>query len=190
MIIDVFKSSIWKSKVNNFEEVQKEVLRGVENADFGYWNTFHGKSQQFSSKDYGVRDVIREQSMHNLSHEIMHTVMEMANCYNRKLTITHATSWLARYQYRDHSPLHNHYNGFIDNQPIVSGVYMYDVPENDNSLYFAQFQNYVYETEESKIRCNNGDIIIFPPGIPHGVFSNPTEKERITLIFNLYGNNN
>ena len=97
-------------------------------------------------------------------------------------------SWITKLEKYSYAHIHNHAD--FD----ISGVYYLSTSKKDGSIFFS---NPVVESPLSKVGTNsilketktfepeNGRFIIFPSWLKHGVDTNTSNFERVSLSFNL-----
>lgn len=95
-------------------------------------------------------------------------------------------SWLTRTGHREYAHIHNH--GYSQ----ISGAYYIDTIGDDGDIYFPyphiSTSNSIFLQHLMKsldIRPENGKLILFPGWLMHGVRTNTTEHNRISLSFNI-----
>ncbi len=66
-----------------------------------------------------------------------------------------------------------------DAEEIVSGVCYLQVPEGSGAIVF------VVDGEEHRRMPQAGDILLFPPSLPHAVDTNHSPQARLSLAFNI-----
>lgn len=106
-----------------------------------------------------------------------------------------AQSWLTYKKPGQFHRAHTHPN------TIIAGVFYYDVQEDDAAICFSKearsynrsyiepsllpdFQNYPHSQEEIYFKPNQGNLIIFPSYLTHGVPPNTTNRVRKALGVN------
>jgi len=106
-----------------------------------------------------------------------------------------AQSWLTYKNPGQFHRAHTHPN------TIIAGVFHYDVQEDDAAICFSKearsynrsyiepsllpdFQNYPHSQEEIYFKPNQGNLIIFPSYLTHGVPPNTTNRVRKALGVN------
>lgn len=174
---EIFPVTIWKGKVKNFEAVQEDVSRCVNEAKWDYYQEENWmKTSKFHRADPFEQNVLVEYDMQNLMDEIEYAVKETYPNYTFN-EYTRPISWMVHYDDDDYTHVHSHGNA------TIAGAYYYDVPENDNSFFFTS------SIEQIAIRpiVNTGTLLLFPGWQNHGVSS--TRKQgikRTVLSFNLH----
>ena len=110
---------------------------------------------------------------------------------NDPLTYKIVSSWMTKFDYRDYAHIHNH--GHCD----ISGVYYYKIGDPGTGDLFFQspspsmvtsfsFNHYAYK------QCQipqEGKILLFPAYLDHGVGTNESDNDRMSLSFNILFDN-
>ena len=65
-------------------------------------------------------------------------------------------------------------------QARVSGVFYLKTSENSGNIFFR-----VPDHPDFELECSEGSVILFPSCLSHGVQVNRSQKDRISLAFNL-----
>ena len=107
--------------------------------------------------------------------------------------------WVNKYTKGDHQDVHYHMNPDCGDPPLFSFTYFakYE-PEKDAKFYFYNpspapnlYKDFIPQQPEFKLRkeldVQEGDIIIFPSYMLHGVDEQLRDEPRITLSGNIYG---
>ena len=107
---------------------------------------------------------------------------------NRDLVI--ASTWININPKNSSNQVHTHTGS------VLSGVYYVSADEHSGDIVFYNDYKstalYAMFTDRNKTRCTNisykpktNKIILFPSWIPHGVEINNSQKDRISIAFNL-----
>ena len=95
-------------------------------------------------------------------------------------------SWMTQSHKKDYAHIHTH--GSSD----ISGVYYFKTNEQDGNIFFenpAKYleNSYCFSHIDSRATWSPkvGKIILFPGWMPHGVTTNTTDNERISVSFNI-----
>jgi len=114
--------------------------------------------------------------------------------FNKKTPIYFTDSWININNYKDSNQLHFHPHSFL------SGVYYIEVPINSGNIVFenpgqdVMCSNWDINDIENfnslnspyyKVVPETGNLLLFPSWLKHSVESNMTNKERVSISFNL-----
>ncbi len=95
-------------------------------------------------------------------------------------------SWMVQSTNRDYAHIHTH--GSSD----ISGVYYFKTNGEDGDIFFENPMRYLessycfsHLTARASWKPEVGKIILFPGWMPHGVTTNNTDNERISVSFNI-----
>jgi len=99
------------------------------------------------------------------------------------------TSWFTSTKTGDKCDFHNHHHC------MFSGVFYIAAEENSGNIVFCPFENYRFELSVKEFNINNshswyitpkkGKILFFDSSLFHKIEVNQSNKERISLAFNL-----
>tara|TARA_R110000822_G_scaffold295792_1_gene418059 strand:+ start:5162 stop:5767 length:606 start_codon:yes stop_codon:yes gene_type:complete len=130
----------------------------------------------------------------NLNEEIhKHFLSYIKNIpLNNKFKIS--SMWANVNEYKDYNLIHTH------GDSVISGVYYLKNPKNSGNLFFANpasegieylWENCIEEYTQQNSACwtiavEEGDLVLFPSWLKHGVEPNLNKKEnRISIAFNI-----
>jgi uncharacterized protein (TIGR02466 family) len=96
-------------------------------------------------------------------------------------------SWMTLTKKNEFAHTHDHYHADL------SGVYYYQTTGEDGNLYF-ETPNKMLKTsfmfrsliDRTVFKPEIGKIILFPGGLDHGVYTNTSDSNRISVSFNIY----
>tara|TARA_R110002153_G_scaffold270034_1_gene436087 strand:- start:966 stop:1541 length:576 start_codon:yes stop_codon:yes gene_type:complete len=185
MIENIFSIPVYKTTVNNFNLIQEEVEDGVDiiGDKFGMredWGTTHYISDVTFSDN-----IIQECGMKVLKKEIHKHVEEykkrtpFGNMFSRfslagKAIIT--ASWITKFKKGNFSSIHDH--GMDD----ISGCYYYKTSGKDGDFFYESSSPWGGRVT---IPPAEGQLLLFPSWVKHGVLSNETDDIRMSLAFNI-----
>ena len=168
-----------KSILQYCKKLKKEDS-GIIKSNIGGW---HSSSLQGSHL-----------KLQNLFDEITENANVFSTQIGKKSKINISKIWININNYKDFNQYHFHPNCFL------SGVYYVDVFDKGGTIVFA---NPAYDLMESnwdmrdmskytpvnssryKLVPNKGDLVIFPSWLKHTVEPNMTNKDRVSISFNL-----
>ena len=185
-----FATPVWHAKILNvnfsaFKEHILDVKRndpvGVKKSNYGGWQS------QPNANDLGVLFGL----MSPLKTSLDACKNVLLGEYPKEAAIQNY--WYNVNDYGDYNTMHNHRGA------LLSGVFYIDVPdENMGALYFERDDHINYYIPENIGSYNhtvgtriqyqpiNGNLIIFPAWLKHGVEGNRSNQLRISMSFN-YG---
>jgi len=203
--IQVWGFPTFKYKFENQSKIRKEILQNANK------QTLDDMSEDWNASCKSTaasREIITMPNFHkelkNIIYEkfskdinIPSSKMTLKGCSNVSCTEECPDYWINVYTKNDHQDVHYHMNEG-DKTPLFSFAYFvkYD-PEKDAQFYFynpSPAPN-MYEEftgirpafkERMKLDISEGEIIIFPPFMLHGVDKHLSDNTRITVAGNIY----
>ena len=194
--LNLFSTPVYKNKLNhkNFDRVQKEIFLSLKEVEFISTNRLHPKSfDYFNTKvsdNIENSNYLYEYKCTNLIQSISDNVVSYLKSIGLtgKVEFEISNSWMTCIDNRYHIQTHHH------EAVGISGIYYYKTNGKDGNLYLSSPMKYMQISNIFK-RCDpnqsfeiipeNGMIILFPSWIDHGVRSNTTDDERISVAFNI-----
>lgn len=185
MIENIFSTPVYKSSVDNFELIQEEISDAVDiiGNDFGMkkeWGTTHYISDVTFSDN-----IIKDCDMPNLEKEILKHISKyrkntpFGNPFSRHSLAGEASitaSWLTKFEKGNFSSIHDH--GMDD----ISGCYYYKTSGKDGDFFYESSSPWGGRV---LVPPAEGQILLFPSWMKHGVLSNETDDIRMSLAFNV-----
>jgi uncharacterized protein (TIGR02466 family) len=177
-----------KLRKNSFLTVQNEIehaIKEFEKTDsfkqHPVWKSHHLTDLHFNE------NFIKKYNCKFLEEEIFNAVDAYLIAVGSNLVNSQISqSWVTKSYHKEYAHVHNH--GFSD----IAGVYYFKTIGNDGDIYFPYPHTVTTTTsylqhniKELSIRPEVGKLILFPGWLKHGVRTNSTEHERISLSFNL-----
>jgi uncharacterized protein (TIGR02466 family) len=177
----VFPTPIYKVNIGNLSE---EQYKFVTNQNYTKRITgTHGKDET---------NVLENEIFLSLKNKILLEVnffaKEVYKYIDVEFYITH--SWL------NYNPKNSYHNMHRHTNSVFSGAYYINIPSNCPGLYFYTSNLSMFEidvSENNVINSNswmmpvkNGDLLIFPSTLMHGVPENEGNNDRYTLAFNTF----
>ena len=185
----IFETYIYHNIVDDPGKLNKSIDKELPNLKFTLkqeWSNTHYLTINFGVED--EPDVIKKHNLNEVDKQISkHVKAYCQNVARQFVSIpTTRTSWFSLFQKGNYAHIHKH--GFSD----ISGVYYYRTNGSDGDIFF---ETPVTETGCSKFWMNHsltfsippekGLILIFPGWLSHGVRTNTTDNQRISLSFNI-----
>jgi len=182
MIIDIFKTSIYKTSIKNidYKNYFIELLNNEKKLNNG---NFISNVGGFQSKSL---DIIDENIIENL---FVKPTLEYIKPFNRNYKIELSNFWINCNNKNDYNLMHSHHGANI------SGVYYIQVPENSGRIIFQngdltkmcsinQFDDINFHARYF-VPVNEYDLILFSADTLHFTEPNRSNDERISVAFNL-----
>lgn len=166
--------------------IQAEAKRAIEACEFSA-KTEWGGTHYLSHPSF-TENVIDEQQMKIFSiilHSHLGKYMDTIGFNMRPYMVT---SWFSLFQKGQYGHLHNHGNA------DVSGTYYVETSGNDGDFYTedprpAHETNYVFSNRYCSGRRSYkpavGKLMMFPGYLYHGIKTNTTDTDRVSLSFNI-----
>ena len=210
-LFHLFATPVYATRVSNINEIQEELGRSYRKNTFTYKEDF-GMTHQLSDTSFGgnviVKDGLKvfEQAIHFHLCNYM-TGIKFPQDGNRSsktkiedVKYTISQSWWSKFGYRDYAHVHNHGNS------DVSGVYYFKAPSSEEisihntpwgsqpegNIYFSSpapssVTSFVYAHYAFKqsMLAEVGKMVLFPAYLDHGVTTNETKEDRVSLAFNI-----
>tara|TARA_B100001996_G_scaffold219882_1_gene169023 strand:+ start:1305 stop:1988 length:684 start_codon:yes stop_codon:yes gene_type:complete len=199
VLYHLFPSPLYAAMVEDFDEIQEECDRAVKNSKFDY-NPNFGMTHKLSSPNFKT-NILADNNMQALSKQIgihiegfLQAIEFTESGYydpNDPLTYKVVSSWMTKFDKRDYAHIHNH--GHCD----ISGVYYYKVGDpGTGDLFFqspspSQVTSFTYNHYAYK-QCQipqEGKLLLFPAYLDHGVSTNESDHDRMSLSFNILFDN-
>lgn len=183
LIENLYTTPIYASMVYNIEGIQEEI----RNASVAYTTIESwGRPHHISTIDFNS-DLIKDHNLVETEKMIHHHLHNY--CVEIGFDIREYTrqSWLSKFRNKEYGQIHNHHIADI------SGVYYFQTNEEDGDLFFespvAAIHSSLCFGEKYGIRWKHkpkvGKIVLFPSWLNHGIMTNLTDNERISLSFNI-----
>lgn len=184
MILDIFKTSIYKTSVINIGYINYFInLLKIQkdNNNTNYISNIGGfQSKSLNTLDYTIKE--------NL---FIKPATEYIKQFNKDYKIELSNFWINSNNKNDYNLLHNH------TECNISGVYYVKAPENSGRIVFQNgdltkmnSKNQFYFNDANFysryfLPVNQYDLILFSSETFHYVEPNRSDEERISVAFNL-----
>ena len=180
-VIPLFPTPIYKSIISNFSEVQSEIDNCISDINFemveGWGSTHYLSDPNFKSS------FIHEKKLNNLEKAIDFSLNEYCGNYGSYDIIK---SWATLFKRGNYAHIHAH--GEAD----LAGVYYYKTGtlEGDPSFFFCtpvvgSEASIFWGEQRLSMRPEEGTMLIFPGWLRHGVTTNDTDNDRVSISFNI-----
>ena len=179
-------------KVNNFDNVQNEFSNVLNKVTFdkkSNWSTHYLSSLDFKSDTITLLGM--ELFQECLSYHVFQYCQYMG--FNADIPTEVVSSWFSMFKKGDYGHLHEHGNA------DVSGVYYFKTNGNDGDIYFQNpnsnmMSSTFYRDSMFTIDHNysplEGQLLLFPGWLKHGIKRNKTDNTRISFSFNIHFDKN
>tara|TARA_B100000003_G_scaffold104883_1_gene93916 strand:+ start:133 stop:702 length:570 start_codon:yes stop_codon:yes gene_type:complete len=185
MIEYLFPTPIYYSEVDNLNEVQKELSDCVESIDFRM-NPAWGKTHHLSDPCF------KTNLIHHYNLKVFMKTLDLhlsRYCSESGLSFKPykiSSSWMSLFKQDNYGHIHNH--GGVD----ISGVYYFKTNQEDGKIFFLcptpsmessfHYQDLANRWEHKPMV---GKLLLFPGWLSHGIETNETKDDRISLSFNI-----
>jgi uncharacterized protein (TIGR02466 family) len=186
---NMYPTPIYVAKITEqegFLTIQEEAKRAIEASEFSSKDEW-GPTHYLSSTSF-INNVIKEQDMKIFSIILNAHLQNYMNIIGFSMREYMVTSWFSLFQKGQYGQVHNHGNA------DVSGCYYVETSGGDGDLFFEDPRpghetNYVFGGRYMAGRRNYtpevGKLILFPGYINHGIKTNTTDVDRVSLSFNI-----
>ncbi len=188
-IVGLFSTPVYHGVVDRFDEVQNELNDCITNINFGMrdgWSSTH-----YLSDPHFQQNLIIESNLNIFKSEIEKHLKEYCIktgvpagsngswCDNYSII----SSWFALFKRGNYAHIHNH--GDCD----IAGVYYFKKSSDDGSFFFTSpvpaQDSSCFRTGRVVLNPNEGEIVMFPGWLNHGVETNDTDEDRCSISFNI-----
>ena len=170
----------------NFPEVEK-----MDRKPDGWIESLNSSFPNIPDNDSIVPSYLRD----NLKRDLKSSIVEVFQPLNIPTNIEFLQLWYNIYHDNQGQEKHNHFSQVGQLVPFWSGIY-YNKNASPTKFFNNNFMRKTqefYGFEETKLSpclaeaCHfpveDGDIILFPPYLPHGVESTPAHKDKMRMTF-------
>ena len=195
MLHDLFPTRIYMNLVSNYEKIQEEFKAVADDMEWqNLWNTHLVSDNQFQD------NLIKQYNLTTFEDELRTHVVSYVKEINSNLDSKRGTplgedpnvpykitaSWMTKYTKGHYAMCHEH--GWSD----IAGVYYHEVPEDSGGLFFEPpapglCDSLVYSKWGHRLtpKVSEGLMILFPGFLKHGIETNTTDLDRLSLSFNI-----
>jgi uncharacterized protein (TIGR02466 family) len=188
-ITDIFKTSIFETSIENDNYINyfKKILRDEQSKNYCIKKSNNGGFQTIDFKEVNSKEILIDIFLTPVSNYIKTFKLK------KKLDLYLENYWINSNLLNDNNDLHSH---SLSN---ISGVYYIEVPDNSGRLVFQHGdlskitntnKNFEYIDDANffskyYIIPKKYDLILFPSDTFHYVEQNRSNKERISVAFNI-----
>ena len=177
MIKKILPTPVYSSSVNNKNIIEDEIAVFIKIIKDRFYKKFpENKHSHWASDITFAESIIEKCNMLTLSKEILRCAEEYkpSTPFVGKPCIVE--SWMVKYEKNDLSKIHHHpRNG-------ISGCYYYKTTDSPGNGDFYFQDNW---EKNHTIIPEEGQLVLFPSWLNHGVTINKTDKTRMCLAFNI-----
>lgn len=185
----IYPTPIFFGKVDNHKEIGEELDPVLDEIDFQYrdtWGATHYLSDPTFKENLIVKHDLKElkKGIEKNLFEYLGELFDQPWDGRYGYTITH--SWAALFVKGNYGHIHSH--GEAD----IAGVYYHELPEGSGGLFFEPpapglCDSLVYSKWGRRMTPNvsEGTMLLFPGFLKHGIETNKTDHERLSLSFNI-----
>ena len=185
MIEEWFKIPIYCNLTQDFKNLQQEINLCCNSIEFKKHNGWGNYNHSLSSPDFG-ENIIDTRNLINLKNEINFQVKQYTSQFSdTEFNIHILDSWITNTAPGEHTVVHNHGNSDI------SGVYYFKAIDHSGNIYFLNpntslMTSYFLKPDDYvEYPPTQGLFILFPGWMHHGVRSNDSDENRISVSFNI-----
>ena len=177
----LFASPIYSGQVHNFNDIQSEIKSYLKKITF-----------KNTPKDWGLTHLISDNTFEGnviedlkvLSTELEIHVKRYCRAIEYYSEYSSISSWFTLFKKGHYGQIHCHSGSDI------SGVYYYKTNGNDGDIFFespvaASHMSNLYRPKRYSPKLVEGKLLLFPSWLHHGIMTNETNNDRISLSFNL-----
>lgn len=182
----IFPTPIYYSVVDNLDNISREIDAALSKTNFSYkpeWGTTHHMSDPSFSQNFIVDNNLT--TFQDTLQQHMQQYFNEMGC-PKQCTYKIKSSWSSLFKPRDFGHVHAH--GYND----ISGVYYHKTNNHDGDIFFLSpnthlATSYCYEHTHWvwEHKPLQGKLLLFPSWLQHGIKTNETEDERISISFNI-----
>ena len=186
----IYPTPIFFGAVDNHKEIGKELDPVLDEIDFQYrdsWGATHYLSDPTFRENLIVKHDLKElkKGIEKNLFEYLGELFEQPWDGRYRYNITH--SWAALFKKGNYGHIHSH--GEAD----IAGVYYHEVPENSGGLFFecpspGMGDSLLYSRwgRRLDVKASEGGMLLFPGFLKHGIQTNTTDHDRISISFNIH----
>jgi len=187
-VVPAFVTPIYCGCVNEYDEIQSELESCIEKIEFGMvtgWGSTHWLSDPtFNSNlvsDFNLDKFATEIDIHvkNYCQSVGYRPKD-----GTELKYRIVSSWFALFKKGNYAHIHNH------GESDIAGVYYFKKSGDDGNLFFctpnkAIDSSVLLKTGRMVVNPTEGDLLLFPGWLDHGVQTNDIDDERVSVSFNI-----
>jgi len=180
-----FSTPIYHAITTDFNAIQNEIQECYSKIDFSKHPLWGSANHSLSDPKF-EENLIDIYNMSSLKSEIIfHTTQYLRIVTKSIYDIELLNSWITNTGPKEHTVVHNH--GEAD----ISGVYYFKTNTQDGKIYLLNpnpalaISKFLGADDHVEYPPQEGLFLLFPSWLFHGVRSNDTDDERISVSFNI-----
>jgi uncharacterized protein (TIGR02466 family) len=184
-IENLFSTPIYSCFLKNQDDVQTEIANALVNIQYDDSANYDKWTDTFKTTN-PTADIIAEKQMQNLADAIDEHLEEYCGRIGFTPRSYRRISWIVKNSRGGNTMSHTHA------EYDMAGVYYYQTNGNDGNIFFESpvgqtisslcYQKY---SERWKHKPAVGKLLLFPGWLAHGVETNTTDSDRISLAFSI-----
>ena len=179
----VYPTPVYSCMVNDYNNIQKEIESIIKKTEWVSTDIINWGLTHYLSENAFSKNIIGE----NFGKELGNHLNEyIRSFYHDKFEAKVSASWLSLFKKGNYGQVHNH------SPSTIAGVYYYQSNEKDGRLFFRTSNPYYQSNnifknlkEDLLIEPKQGLLVLFPGWLNHGIQTNETDDDRISLSFNI-----
>ena len=186
MIEHLYSTPVYSNFCNDYQVLNYHIDKKINKVKFSYksdWGRTHLLSTDFQEDNINVLKYLK---LDKIIKEIDYHVKIYCSEIGREYKKYELQSWFSKFTPGDYAQIHNH--TCVD----ISGVYYYKTNGVDGDFFFESPNPHLSTSHmfghlgrRWEYKPESGKILLFPGWLNHGVKTNETKDERISLSFNI-----
>ena len=183
VIQNLYPTPIYSAKVDNLDPIQEEMFSALEKTSFKMNPCW---ASHYLSDVFFRLNVVKEYELSLFVSELAKHIQNYCNYLNYTGDCQISESWFSLFRKGNYGHIHHH--GATD----ISGVYYIKTNGEDGNLFFETPNQHLGTskvfstlTPRHEYKPEVGNIMLFPGWLMHGIQTNTTDNERISLSFNI-----
>ena len=181
-----YPTPVYSCMVTDYKNIQREIESIAKKTKWVSTKQKNWGLTHYLSEDIFDGNVIGEKFEKELGK---HLSTYIQSFYSNKFQWMISNSWLSLFKKGNYGHVHEH------GTSTISGVYYYQTNEKDGKLFFRAPNPYYQSNniwqnfkQELIVEPKQGLLILFPGWLDHGIQTNETNHDRISLSFNIVVN--
>ena len=185
VIENLFPTPIYSCILENRDNVQSEISHALLDITYDDSYNYNNGGKTFETTD-PTSDIIIQKQLTNLEQAIDYHLKKYCNELGFETRQYRRTAWIVKNSAGGHTMSHTH--GEYD----IAGVYYFQTNEADGEIYFespvsSALSSLCYQrcAERYQHTPVAGKLLLFPGWLAHGVKTNTTDTDRISVAFSI-----
>jgi uncharacterized protein (TIGR02466 family) len=184
-IENLFPTPIYSCILENQKSVQTEISNALDDIQYDDSVNYYQWGTTFQTTDVNA-DIISEKHMINFANAIEQHLKQYCSELGFQLREYQRKSWIVKNSTGGHTHIHTH------GEHDIAGSYYFKTNGADGDIFFESpvssaisslcYQDFAKRFEHKPIV---GKLLLFPGWLAHGVKTNTTESDRISLAFTI-----